>query len=92
MAASIKDERLDLRLPAEQKILIERAAVLAGQSVSAFVLGAAIERSRHLLSEANVITLSDRDWDHFLTALDDLDARPNAALLRAIEHYQAAGE
>ena len=92
MAASIKDERLDLRLPAEQKILIERAAVLAGQSVSAFVLRAAIERSRYLLSEANVITLSDRDRDHFLEALDDLDARPNAALLRAIERYQAAGE
>ena len=90
MATNTKDERLDLRLPAQLKRTIERAAALSGQTVTTFILGTTVRRARRVIREANVIELSDRDRDRFLAALDNTDARPNAALLRAAERHKAA--
>jgi uncharacterized protein (DUF1778 family) len=90
MASNTKDERLDLRLPAQLKRTIERAAALSGQTVTTFILGTTVRRARRVIREANVIELSDRDRDRFLAALDNTDARPNAALLRAAERHKAA--
>lgn len=90
MATIAKNERLDLRLSADLKRTIEQAAALCGQTVSTFILGYTVRRARKVIREADVIELSDRDRDRFLTALDDADARPNAALLRAAERYKAA--
>lgn len=86
----VRSERLDLRLAPEVKQEIERAAALSGQSLSNFVLGAAVPRAREVLREADVIRLTARDRDRFLAALDRDDAEPNAALTRAAERYKAA--
>ncbi len=42
-----------------------------------------------MLREADVIELSNEARDRFLAVLDDVDARPNAALLKAAERHEA---
>lgn len=89
MASATRGERLDLRVPAELKRTIERAAALSGQTVSSFVLGVALRRARRVIRESEVIELSGRDRDRLLAALDDADARPSPALVRAVERHKA---
>ena len=85
-----RTERLDLRIAADVKGEIEQAAAIAGLPVSAFVLSVTVPHARRLISESQQITLSNRDRDRFFAALDDEDAKPNAALLRAAESFKAA--
>ena len=88
MAVTSKSERVDLRLPADQKRLIEQAATLSGLTVSGFILGSTIERAREVVRETTVIELSNRDRDRFLAALDDEQAKPGPALRRAARRYK----
>ena len=88
MSASSKSERVDLRLPADQKRLIEQAATLSGLTLSGFILGSTLERARDVLRETTVIELSGRDRDRFLSALDDERARPGPALRRAARRHK----
>lgn len=81
-------ERIDLRTSAETKALIARAAATAGMSVSAFLLAAAQERAKAVLGEADALTLTQRDWDAFIAALDSLD-KPRPKLAAAMERYRA---
>jgi uncharacterized protein (DUF1778 family) len=89
MAATSRKERVDLRISADQKQLIERAATLSGQTLSSFILGTTVERAREIVRESAVINLSNRDRDRFLKALDDASARPSAALRRAAKRHKA---
>jgi len=84
-----RDQRLDLRIQGDQKRLIERAAALSGETLSTFVLGSTLRRASKVLREADVIELSNEARDRFLAALDDVDARPNAALMKAAERHEA---
>jgi uncharacterized protein (DUF1778 family) len=80
-------ERIDLRTSPEIKELIVRAAATAGVSVSAFLLGAAQERAKQVLSEAELMTLSPRDWEAFFTALDHTD-KPRPKLSAAMQRHR----
>ncbi len=62
--------RINLRTSPEAKALIERAAAIMGSTVSSFMLQYAYEAARRLVAEQEVITLSDRDRDAFLAALE----------------------
>lgn len=73
--------RINLRTSPEAKAMIERAAALMGTSVSAFMLQNAYEAAQRLVAEREVITLSDRDRDAFLAALEN-PPEPNEALKR----------
>jgi uncharacterized protein (DUF1778 family) len=84
-----RDQRLDLRIQGDLKMLIERAAALSGETLSTFVLGSTLRRAREVLREADVIELSNEARDRFLAVLDDADARPNAALMKAAERHKA---
>jgi uncharacterized protein (DUF1778 family) len=84
-----RDQRLDLRIQGDLKMLIERAAALSGETLSTFVLGSTLRRARKVLREADVIELSNEARDRFLAVLDDADARPNAALMKAAERHKA---
>lgn len=68
-------ERIDARTSREIKELIVRTASTAGMSVSAFMLGTAQERARHMLAESEMITLTSSDWNAFAKALDNADKR-----------------
>ncbi len=80
-------ERIDLRTTPEIKELIVRAASSAGLSVSAFLLGTAQERAKQILAEAEMITLTSRDWNAFAKALDNTD-KPRPKLSAAIKRHR----
>lgn len=81
-----RDERIDLRVSSELKSILIRAASLAGMSVSSFLVSSAAERARALLTEHEAITLSARDWEAFLTALDQ-EGSPAPRLQEAAQRY-----
>src|SRR3954453_9740298 len=92
MPNSTRDERIDLRISSELKRLIEQAATLSGMTTSNFIASTVVARSREVVREAETIRLSNRDRDIFLALLNDKDARPNAAMLKAARlHEQKIG-
>ena len=72
--------RINLRTSPEAKALIERAAAIMGSTVSSFMLQNAYEAASRLVAQQETITLSNRDRDLFLKALDK-PARPTKALI-----------
>lgn len=90
-AAPPIQERIDLRTSHEIKELIVRAAATTGQTVSAFLIGAAQERAKQVLAQSEMLTLSPRDWEAFFAALDQVDTpRPNLeATMKRHQAWQA---
>jgi len=82
----IKDETLQLRLSSNQKELIERAAALTGLSISSFMLSHSIKAAEHEVVTRERISLSKRDWDLFMEAIENPPS-PNAALKRAAQTF-----
>ena len=72
--------RINLRTSPEAKALIERAAALMGSTVSSFMLQNAYEAAARLVAQQDVMTLSDRDRDAFLNALEN-PPEPTQALI-----------
>lgn len=73
--------RINIRTTPEAKAMIERAAALMGTTVSAFMIQNAYEAAQRLVADWETVTLSDRDRDAFLSALDH-PPEPNEALRR----------
>ena len=88
MATGARDARLNFRLPSDLKEVIEEAAESLGQSVSDFAVSTLVRQARSVIEQRDVTTLSDRDRDRFIALLDDAEARPNAALLKAARRYK----
>ncbi len=65
-----KDSRIDLRVTSDQKTLLERAASLKGVSLSAYTLLNLIPIAQADIKEGENLTLSNRDRDVFLSALE----------------------
>ena len=64
-----KTARLEARLTTEQKLLFERAARVAGRSVTDFVLTSAAAEARRLLLHNEVLELSAADSLAFAEAI-----------------------
>lgn len=62
--------RLNFRLSPEQEQALRHAATLTGQSLSGFVLSAAVDHAHDLLARANRIELSEAAFRRFVAALD----------------------
>jgi uncharacterized protein (DUF1778 family) len=77
-----KTARIEVRLSPEHKTRIENAAALNGQSLSAFVVSAALERARQIQSTS----LTQRDWDRFLEIVDR-EEEPTAVLVTATRKH-----
>ena len=88
MATASRTERLDLRVSADHKRLIEQAATLSGLTVSSFILDTIMQRARAVIRDTIEIELTNRDRDRFLAALADANAKPNAALRRAAQRHK----
>ncbi|MCK9488228.1 MAG: DUF1778 domain-containing protein [Xanthomonadales bacterium] len=76
------DARLDLRLGAHDKALLEQAARLRGMRVSAFVRSAALREARDVLA-AEAVMLSPAESQRFIRALNrplELNSRLTEAL------------
>jgi uncharacterized protein (DUF1778 family) len=82
-----KNARLELRSTEKQKQILEIAASVVGQSLTGFVLAAAVERALGIIREHAATTLSLRDWK----ALQELIANPpapNNALKAAVARHR----
>ena len=88
MATGARDARLNFRLPADLKEVIEEAAASLGQSMSDFAVSTLVQQARSVIEQRNITTLSNGDRDRFIALLDDADARPNAALVKAAKRYK----
>ncbi len=78
--------RLDIRLDPDRKHLIEQAANLLGQSISAFTVSSAVREASEIVERFGALTLTDRDRDTFLAALDN-PSKPNARLKKAFKAH-----
>lgn len=66
----LKAARIEVRVTAEQKMAIERAAALMGRSVTDFVSRLATEEAEGILHTQHAISLSAGSFDALLRALD----------------------
>ena len=64
-----KTERVQVRIDADAKSMLKRAAALANTSVSAFVVSSALDAAGRLIQERERLVLSDKDWDLFSQAI-----------------------
>ncbi len=84
----IRAERLEARVTAEQKKLIERAAALQGRSVTDFVLTSVQDAAHRAIEEHHRLSLSVRDSEAFVDAL--LNPIPvNDRLRDTVRRYRA---
>lgn len=88
-AAETKDGRLQVRLDAESKSVLQRAASYRHKTVSQFVLATALEEAEKVIRENEIVTLARPDWKVFYDALTYPPA-PNAALRKAFGKYKKA--
>jgi uncharacterized protein (DUF1778 family) len=80
-------ERLEARVTAKQKRLIERAAALQGRTVTDFVLTSVQDAARRAIEEHNQLKLSVRDGEAFVDAL--LNPKPvNDRLRDTVRRYR----
>ncbi|MFC7432026.1 MULTISPECIES: DUF1778 domain-containing protein [unclassified Agrococcus] len=63
-------ERIELRIPGEQKAQVEHAAALRGMTTSAFVRDAVIERTQEIIRAEREIRLGAEAWERFSAAVD----------------------
>jgi uncharacterized protein (DUF1778 family) len=85
----VRSERLEARVTAEQKRLIDHAAALEGRSVTDFVLASVQEAARRTIEAHEQLELSVRDRKAFVDAL--LDPQPvNERLKETVRRYREA--
>jgi uncharacterized protein (DUF1778 family) len=90
IATDQRDERIDLRVSTGLKTLLSRAASYSGMSLSSFLVSIAADRAKEVVAEHETLTLTPRDWEAFLTALDD--DRPRPELEAAVRRYRKRRE
>ena len=85
----VRSERLETRITADQKRLVERAAAIQGRSVTDFVLASVQAAAEKAIDDHQRITLSIRDAEAFVEAL--VNPKPvNDRLRETIERYRRA--
>lgn len=84
-----KNARFDTRLPKEQKVFFEKAARLGGyRNLTDFVVMAAQEKAKEIISENERIIASQKDSEIFFNAIMNSKA-PNNELLKAAKEFKA---
>ena len=87
MSASSKDSRIDLRVTAEQKALLEKAASMQGVSLSAYTLLHLLPQAQKDIKEREKLILTDRDRDLFLSTIAN-PPKLKGKLKTAIRQYR----
>ena len=87
MTTALKNERIELRLTAEQKRTIEQAATISGRSVTDFSVPLLVEEASEIIREDRELRMSQEAWEAFneilnrpaksLSGLADLLRRPS---------------
>ena len=79
MAISVKEKRIEFRVPEEAKKTLEEAAKLSNVSLSAYILNICLKQAKIDLQEHETIVLNDIERDNLMAALQTAD-EPNKAL------------
>lgn len=74
-----KSSRIEIRTNPEIKQLIEKAASIKGETISAYILGQSISSARKDIEQMESITVGNKDRDMFYSLLTNPPA-PNKAL------------
>jgi len=91
MARSLNaDNRIELRLPADQKAMIARAASLSRLDLTGFILRAVLPEAQAIVEKAERQALSERDSLKVLDLLENPPA-PAERLARAARARRQAG-
>ncbi len=84
MAAAVELDRLDFKLPSEQKKLIKRASETVGMSMKDFVLSLAYEKAQEVLERHHRIQLNEAQTRTFVDMLEN-PPEPNDKLQEAFK-------
>ena len=84
----VRRERLEARITADQKALLQRAAALEGRSITDFVVSSAQAAAEETIRRHEVITLTARDSAAFVEAVMN-PPTPNERLRDAARRHQA---
>ena len=77
---SVKSDRVEARLSPEQRDRIGRAAAFTGESMSAFIVSAAVQRADDIIAEHSSTVVPSDYFDKLLAALDEApEASPRLA-------------
>lgn len=82
-SAVTTNKRLAVRLSADEKATIARAAAIKHVDLTAFVVRHALDAAREIVEHEERVALSQRDSQRVLGLLEDPPA-PNARLIRAV--------
>ena len=88
MGTTLRRERLEARITADQKALLQRAAALEGRSITDFAVSSAQAAAEETIRRHEVITLTARDSAAFVEAVMNPPA-PNERLRDAARRHQA---
>lgn len=77
-------DTLNLRVPAAERLLIDRAAESAGKTRTDFILEAARRAAEETLLDRALMVVSPEAYDEFLARLDR-PAQPSEALRRTMQ-------
>ena len=69
VGTAAKNERINLRLNQNAKILIERAASFEGKTVTSFILSSALASAERTIHEHESVQLNEQDVERFFAAL-----------------------
>ena len=81
-----------MRLSTDQEVLLRAASALVGESMTAFVLGAATERANELLDRANRIEITRPAFDRFMTTLYRPTAERGPSEMPKLRFYAASAQ
>lgn len=79
MAVTIKEKRIEFRVPDEAKKTIEDAARLSNISLSSYILTVVLKQARIDLEQNETIVLNNHERDVLMEALDN-PPKPTQAL------------
>ena len=89
VAAKAKHERLQIRLDAHAKNVLQRAVGYRHKTLGQFVLDTALEEAERVIQENELVTLSGADWQILYDTLTN-PPTPNTALRKAYTRYRKA--
>jgi uncharacterized protein (DUF1778 family) len=82
-----KAARIEARLSSEQRVKIERAAAMAGEPLSTFLVNAADHRADEVIASDATTFVPAVYFDELLASLDQADGAPRlAAAIRRSRH------
>jgi uncharacterized protein (DUF1778 family) len=82
-----EEARFNARLPREQKMLLEKAALIGGyRNLTDFIMLTAQEKAKEIIRENDVILATEKDCEIFFEAIMN-PKEPNEKLKSAAQQY-----